>query len=460
MTPQLALLLCLILIVILFRLDVKSSAARSQALWIPTIWMLIIGSRMVSQWMDFNAGYVTEDNYSEGSALDRNIFLILIVAALIAVVTRGVKLAEVANANRLLLLFWVYCGISILWSDFQDVSFKRYIKDIGNTLMVLIVLSERDPTEAMITLFKRCAYILIPLSVVMFKYYPHFGRVYGRWDGKLSITGVTNNKNSLGVLCALCGIAIFWSLVSTWKNRESLGTKGPLAVQVFILAVIVWVLVISNSATSLVCFSIGVAVIAFIELKVLRVGLLYASPIILVAIAGYLLLSDSVLGVFTGAVGRDESLTGRTDVWRAVLSLAQDPIIGCGYNSFFLGDRLTRLWSLYTWKITEAHNGYLEIYLDLGIVGLVLLLGALCSALGRTLLLVRNEPSVGALKLAMLVSVLMYNFTESAFRAGLLMYFAFALVAIHLPRAINPSAGGMKNHAFSRPKDSVLMPVS
>lgn len=443
MSPLLALLLCLVLIVILFRLDTSQNAQPSSALLIPTIWILIIGSRMVSQWLQLNSGSVTEDAYSEGSVLDRNIFLVLIVAALAVVASRGIGLAGVASANRWLFVFWLYSAFSILWSDFPDVSFKRYIKDVGNTLMVLIVLTERDPIEAISTLFKRCAYILIPLSVVMFKYFPHFGRSYSRWEGRLSITGVTNNKNSLGVLCAICGIVIFWNLLSIYQNEKLPARKRHLWVQLFILILTTWVLIVSSSATSLVCFIIGIAIIAFVELRKVRRVMLYGAPLIVFLLGGYILISDSVLGVFTGAVGRDESLTGRTDVWRIVLEMVQNPIIGCGYNSFFLGDRLSYLWSLYTWRMTEAHNGYLEIFLDLGAIGLVLIIGVLISSLGTTLALVRNEPKAASLKLAFLVSVILYNITESAFRPGLLMYFVFALVVIQLPRRANKLAAGL-----------------
>ena len=142
MPPQIALLVCLVLILILFRLDNRLNPKPSAALWIPTVWMLIIGSRMVSQWLDFNAVMVSEETYTEGSPLDRNIFLVLIVTALVIVIARGVRLSQVVKANRWMFFFLVYCGMSIAWSDYPEVSFKRYIKDIGNLLMVLIVLSE------------------------------------------------------------------------------------------------------------------------------------------------------------------------------------------------------------------------------------------------------------------------------------------------------------------------------
>src|SRR3984893_16756181 len=77
-------------------------------------------------------------------------------------------------------------------------------------------------------------------------------------------------------------------------------------------------------------------------------------------------------GDLAGAVGRDPTLTGRSNIWKAVLSTNTNPLIGTGYESFWLGPRLNHVWQL-AGQVNEAHNGYLEIYLTLGLVGVFLL---------------------------------------------------------------------------------------
>jgi O-antigen ligase len=441
MPPQIALLACLVLILVLLILDARLKSKVSTALWIPTVWMLIIGSRVISQWLGINEGPISENTYVEGSALDRNIYFALIVTALGILIARGVSFSQVAKANGWMFLFLLYCGISITWSDFPDVSFKRYIKDIGNLLMVLIVLSESAPVEAIITLFKRCTYILIPLSVVMIKYYPTFGRSYSAFTGAVSLTGVTNNKNSLGVMCAVCGIGIFWNLVSIWRSNKISTNKLQVLVQGLMLIMTIWVLIMANSSTSLVCFVIGTGIVVVMEVKAARSSSVYVLPAILVLIGGYMMTNP--VGFLTGMVGRDETFTGRTEIWQMALEMVENPIIGGGYSSFWLGDRLHTFWSRYTWGPTEAHNGYLEIYLDLGVIGIILLAGILISSFRAIVTLVRSDLEFGALKLAMLVSVIMYNITESAFRAGLLMYVVFVLVVIQLPRPVQKLTSGI-----------------
>src|SRR5439155_9069149 len=73
------------------------------------------------------------------------------------------------------------------------------------------------------------------------------------------------------------------------------------------------------------------------------------------------------------SVGRDPTLTGRTNIWNAVLSTHTNPILGTGYESFWLGRRLNEVWRQAGAGINEAHNGYLEVYLNLGLIGLFLL---------------------------------------------------------------------------------------
>jgi O-antigen ligase len=436
MSPEMALLACFVFILVLFGLDTGLKSKVSPALWIPTAWMLIISSRMISQWLNINHALISEQAYVEGSELDRNIFLVLIVMALGTVAARGVSFSQVVKANGWIFIYLVYCGISISWSDYPEVSFKRYIKDIGNLLMVLVVLSERAPVEAIVTLVKRCTYVLIPLSVVMMKYYSEFGRSYSRWDGQLSITGMTNNKNSLGVLCAVCGIGIVWNLASMWRNNKISANKLQVLVQGLMLIMTMWVLLLAHSATAIVCFIIGAGIVIVMAVDALRSRsiILFGLPVFL--LLGVYMFSSNPVAFLTGLVGRNETLTDRTEIWQKVIEMAGDPIVGVGYRSFWLGDRLERLWSDYSWHPTEAHNGYLEIYLDLGVIGVILLTGILISSLRANITLVRSDLELGPLKLAMLVSIIIYNIAESAFRPDFLMYFVFTLVVIQFPRPV------------------------
>ena len=67
-------------------------------------------------------------------------------------------------------------------------------------------------------------------------------------------------------------------------------------------------------------------------------------------------------------------LTGRTDLWKQCLAIAGNPLVGTGFESFWLGWRIQRIWDENVGiRLNEAHNGYLELYLQLGWCGVALL---------------------------------------------------------------------------------------
>ena len=86
------------------------------------------------------------------------------------------------------------------------------------------------------------------------------------------------------------------------------------------------------------------------------------------------------MGNLLGAVGRDPTLTDRTAIWSIVLSMHTNPLVGTGYESFWLGPRLQKVWQLFGATINESHNGYLEVYLNLGLIGVLLLVGLLITS--------------------------------------------------------------------------------
>src|SRR5438128_6993337 len=172
MPPQIALLLYSGFIWWLFAQNRKQHTAVSGALWIPLIWTLILASRPISSWFGLGILITTPDDYLEGSPFDRFVFLTLILAGLYVLWKRNVSLTDVLRNNKVLVALYLYWAVSIIWSDYPFVSLKRWIKDVGNVVMVLVILTERKPIEAIRSLFAKCTYLLIPTSVLFIKYFP------------------------------------------------------------------------------------------------------------------------------------------------------------------------------------------------------------------------------------------------------------------------------------------------
>ena len=176
------------------------------------IWLLIVGSRPVSVWLGSEPSN-SADALLNGSPLDGLVFAILLLAGIIVLLRRSSRTSALLKANWSVVLYFSYCLLSILWSDFPGVALKRWTKAIGDLVMVLIVVTEASPTAALRRFFSRAGFIILPASVLLIKYFDGLGRGYDGFTGEAMNIGVTANKNSLGVITfvlslgALCGFS-------------------------------------------------------------------------------------------------------------------------------------------------------------------------------------------------------------------------------------------------------------
>ncbi|HTY24158.1 MAG TPA: O-antigen ligase family protein, partial [Desulfomonilaceae bacterium] len=136
-------------------------------------------------------------------------------------------------------------------------------------------------------------------------------------------------------------------------------------------------------------------------------------------------------GKMASVVGRDPTLTDRTLIWHVVLSEHTNPVFGTGYESFWLGSRLDRIWAQ-VGPVNEAHNGYLEAYLNLGGIGLILLLAFLLASYGTIFSTFKTSAPLARFNLVVWATVLFYNVTEAAFRSGL-MWLMLLLGGLFIP---------------------------
>ena len=426
MPPKVALTAFVLLISGMFLLNRDRKAKTSVALWIPVMWLLIAGSRAVSQWMAVMglaapAPADLSSQYMDGSPLDRNVFIALLALGLIALIARRQQVIALLKANGAILIFFLYCGLSVLWSDYTDVSFKRWIKALGDLVMILIVLTESERMAAIKRVLSRVGFLVIPLSVLFIKYYPELGREYrpdfGFW--KLSYTGITTSKNSLGMVTLVFGIGCAWQFLQAFKKRGTKDWQRPVIAQGILLAMVAWLFWIINSATSMSCFvmATGLMVVTSFRVTQRRPAIVHVLVFTMIAVSLFALFLDTG-GSLVGALGRNPTLTGRTAIWDLTLGMVDNPMVGTGFESFWLGQRLQKMWDVYWWHPNEAHNGYLEIYLTLGWVGVTVLAVLLFSGYRSIANSFRRDPGLSGLRIALFLIAVVYNLTESAIRMG------------------------------------------
>jgi hypothetical protein len=131
----------------------------------------------------------------------------------------------------------------------------------GLLVMVLVVLTETNRTAAIKRLLARLGFILVPVSVLLIVYYPNLGRAYNVLEGHETYTGVATDKNMLGKLCLLLGLATIWRLRQIICGAEGRPSRNRMVAHSVVLAMILWLLWHAGSATSMAAFGFGAALI-------------------------------------------------------------------------------------------------------------------------------------------------------------------------------------------------------
>jgi exopolysaccharide production protein ExoQ len=450
-TPLATCLFAAFILWLFYRNSAESSRV-SGALWIPTLWVAVVASKPLYYWINGNPSNIDLFGFEEGSSIDRNFYLALLFIG-ICILKQRAGCGLLLRTNRWLWFFYGYALLSVLWSDYPFFAFKRWIRDIANVVMILIIVTDHDPVQALRQVFLRCAYLLIPLSILFIKYYPEIGVYYNGWTGERCLGGVTTSKNTLAMLAMVSGIFLLWSAVdasrvSGWSKR--IAAKLP---ELLVFLMCVWLLLKANSMTSLTCFLLGVAV--FFGSRVPWIGnnrvRWYCCVLSLLVVSLLFFCVPEFRAAFTQRLGRNADLTERTEIWEECLRLETDPLVGTGFASFWttpkgidLGTRL---------NVSSAHNGYLENYLNGGLIGLALLLAIIALAARNTAEQVAAGSTLAYLYSALLMGSLIYNYSEATFNRGHIIGFVVWLIAI---RWATPLQEGLDAAIESRAESAAI----
>lgn len=158
-------------------------------------------------------------------------------------------------------------------------------------------------------------------------------------------------------------------------------------------------------------------------------------------------------GEVVRAMGRKEDLTGRTEIWKIVLPMVPNSIGGAGFETFWLGPRMERI-NIMIGGISaanEAHNGYIEVYLNLGWLGLALIASIIVQGYGRTINAFRRDSALGALLLANVVAMALYNIGEAGFRMLNPAWFLLLLSILTASGAIRVGEKPRRSQAWNLP---------
>ncbi|MGH9484685.1 MAG: O-antigen ligase family protein [Terriglobales bacterium] len=449
MNPSAALLLFAAGILGLLYLDREGEAGVTPALWLPTLWLWINCSRAPSLWLGLGPVNPTPQQVMEGSPLDAAILGLLLLLALAIVWRRREQVKPILKLAWPILLYFGYCGLSTLWSTYTAISFKRWIKSWGDLAMVLVIATEPDVSAAVRRVFSRAAFVLLPASVLVIKYYPLIGRYYDPWSGEAYNQGVSITKNGLGAIVYVLGLVTVWQFVSVLQQERLPHRRRRLLAQLVTLAFAIGLLSQSHSATSGVAFALGAGLLVILAVPAFRHRAAVHAIVVGILLAGGLALWLGAEASVTHDLGRRANLTDRTVIWHAVLAqAAEKPLLGTGFESFWTGQNIQRVWARLPLglDVNESHDGYIEVYAQLGAAGLAILAVLLVTAYRRAVTAFVRQPLPGGLLVPVVASVLVYNITEAGFRLLDVAWFALLLALVWACRLICEENAGAPSH--------------
>jgi O-antigen ligase len=298
--------------------------------------------------------------------------------------------------------------LSVLWSDVPNFAFRRCLNMLATSGFGLYLACRYSPRQ-MLRLMGWALLIAMACSIVVVLFWPDIGI-----DSQLTDyawKGVFVQKNTLGRLMAL-GVLVFMFLASDSKDHRRAYS--------FASVLCVGVIFASRSATSALAVPILLSLVWLYALSRKRsFRFVFASAIVAaIGIACSVTVLTDPSDLFALA-GRDATLSGRLEIWNAVLpKIMAHPWLGYGYSSFWLGmqsQASADLWSLLHWQIPHSHNGFLDLAEELGLIGLGLFLAGLIVSMSRGLRWARyQQANIGLWPLAYFSFMFFFNLSEGS----------------------------------------------
>lgn len=282
------------------------------------------------------------------------------------------------------LLFVVWAAISLFWCVALSPSLNGVLALIPLVIVGFAMACRLPPDGFARSIVYACAAMIFFSYVYVFAvpiYGVHQANEASQAVHAGSWRGVYGHKNLFGGMCATAATAVILA------GRSVLPS---LILKIILLAAIAVAIIMSRSATAVALTMIGpVVALLFVSLGRLRLLLL-----VLVVVPATLIFyanRDAILAL----LGRDATLTGRTGIWSFVPdAISQYPFTGYGYASTTYGEFTVHIMDAF--GLSDPHNGYLNLLLSVGFVGLALFLVMIYSAWRVARRLYRSEGTRGA----------------------------------------------------------------
>jgi len=366
---------------------------------------LIMGA-LIPLWRDVSGQPI---NPYQGDSLTRGLLVIGYGLVLLMLLRFPKRFIVSVFRSPVLWLLLIWASLSVVWSTTPEVTLRKVVA-VSLTSFYGVYLALRYSSREFLRLLGFTFFMLLGVSLLVVFLFPEWGLMGYPHEG--AWRGVFVHKNVLGRFAAF-GILIFLALLIDHKSARLLWLVG--------LFLSGGLLLESYSVTSWVLG--GTTLLLAIGLKV-TTPFRRCWPLLLFlalfVVGGLLMLLASSYELLLELLGKDVTLTGRIPLWQTLIPFIQErPWNGYGLGGFWLGweGPSALVWNQVGWDPPHGHNGYLDLWLDLGFVGLFLGLWLLLSLLFRSVLQYLKDgfSATTLFMLGLSVFLAVFNLAESNF---------------------------------------------
>lgn len=343
---------------------------------------------------------------SKGNIFFQIIWAIYYVIFFVLIIPKRKKLIGLIKNNYLFILLIMLPLISLFWSGSPEVTTRRVIGLFGST-MIFVYVVLRFNEEEIIKLFSSYFIIATVLSLLTIFLLPTDIGTMGK-DYNYAWRGIYPVKNLFGRLMAL-GMSIYMILAMESRKYRMIN---------LFLSLLCLMMVFFSKSIGGIVIALGLITFIFIFplLKIRSIiGFTLAITIVII-VFGIMIIGLEHFNFLMKNLGKDPTMTGRTIIWALSWGMIQKEFIwGYGYNAFWVGwDGPSReIWKIAIWEPSHAHNGIFDLWLDLGLIGIIIFLLCYLQAFIRAYNYYNHNRFLSILPITILVYVFVANSIES-----------------------------------------------
>jgi exopolysaccharide production protein ExoQ len=332
----------------------------------------------------------------------------------------------ISRKNFPLVLLYIVASFSVFWSTDPEATLRAALLGVGTTTVIAMYVGREVKTSDLLNFSKWIFGAVVLLAFVM------------PGAHEKGLASVWGHPNKMGILASLSAVSWYLNLAGNRQNK---------LLSLMFIGLSLLVLSRTNSAGGLLICLLFIAVTIYLERKtsfdskfsVDYRAVFLAALLMVISIFSALVLLVFRVGDLVSLLGRDMTFTGRTYLWPSVIEAIQQKLyLGYGLNGFwqFWRDRDNPALVIDTpglWVAPNAHNGFLDLTLELGLVGLILFVVSYLVTLRQVLKYLGASKKTEVILLVVIMLLIpMMNLMETELFGANYIWFYYILITTKL----------------------------